>query len=43
MDYKTIENLKDEGGLGLISNKSYTIAMSGKTMLWVAQDGDQTL
>lgn len=43
VDYETIQKLKEEGGLGLIFNKSHTIAMGGKTMLWVVQEGDQTL
>lgn len=34
---------KEEGGLSLISIKFQTIAMAGKTMLWIVADGDHTL
>lgn len=50
VDRKTEKNreligklLKNRWGLGLISILEHTISMAAKMMLWIIQDGNQTL
>lgn len=43
LDYQIIINLKNSGGLAVISIKGQTIALAGKTILWVASEGECTL
>lgn len=43
MDVETIYKAKADDGLGLMSMKAHTIAIVGKTILGIAQDGESTL
>lgn len=43
MSYDIITKSKVEGGLGLISFKTQTMAQAGKTILWVGSNGEETL